>query len=128
MKLDGVPGKGGGATAMIRVEPQKDGSFIVNGGEALNATIKPVAEGGWIFDGTIKFPAHGYTVDKPFVTNMDTMVGNKLQGSTGMTTFTLPFKYPKQMPPTKEPESFPVNLKFDAPAKTQFVVMLMPTL
>ena len=128
MHIVGAPGTGAG-NAVIRVEPGPDGNFTVVGGEGLNGTIKKEAAGGWIFDGTIKFPAKGYSVGTPFATSLDAMKGAKLEkGDGGMTTLTVPFKYPKEKPTQLETETFPVQFKFDAPADTKFVVLLMPGL
>jgi hypothetical protein len=118
----------GAGNATIRAEPQADGSVVVNGGQGLNGKITPEAAGGWTFEGTIKFPAKGYTPGEPFVTSLDIMKGAALQGASDMTTLTIPFKYPpKGAAPQPGEETFPLKLKFDAPKKTTFVVMLLPS-
>lgn len=122
----------GPGNASIRVEPQADGSFVVNGGQALNGTLKRAPEGGWIFDATIKFPTQGYTVGAPFTSGLDDMAlapgGATVEKKNAMTTLTIPFKFPAQGAASAGELAIPINHKFDAPADTKFVVFLLPTL
>ena len=117
--------------ATIRVAKDADGNFSVNGGEGLSGTIKKDPAGGWVFDGTIKFPLKGYSVSEPFATSLDNIVlapgGAALQKQGAQTMVTIPFKYPASGAAAERvEESFPLHLKFDAPADTQFAVFLMP--
>lgn len=130
MKMQEQAGSGPG-NATIRVEKGPDGSFSVNGGEGLSGAITKAPSGGWVFDGTIKFPLKGYTVDTPFVTSLDNMVlapgGAALKKEGAQTMLTIPFKYPARGAAAERvEESFPLHLEFDAPADTQFAVFLLP--
>lgn len=130
MQLKDSAGSGPG-TATIRVAKEPDGNYSVNGGEGLSGKITRNPAGKWVFDGTIKFPLKGYTVDMPFATSLDNMViapgGAALQKEGAQTMLTIPFKYPpKGAAAPREEESFPLHLEFDAPADTQFAVFLLP--
>lgn len=127
MQVQGDPATTAPGTAMVRVEPDGDGKFKVSGGKALSATITRQENGSWLLEGTITFPAKGYVPNEPFATSLDTMQGVNLQKSDAMTTVTIPFKYPPKVDRNAmTEETFPLNYKFDAPATTQFLVMLLP--
>lgn len=111
--------------AVIRVEKAPEGHFLVSGGKGLQGTIKPDPAGGWLFEGTLTFPLKGYKPGEPFAGT----IGNTSASEGPMTTISLPFSYPpKGTDRVEQEEAFPVSLKFDAPANTQFVVFLMPGL
>ena len=111
--------------SVIRVEKAPEGHYKVSGGKGLQGTIKADPAGGWLFEATLSFPFKGYKPGEPFAG----VVGNMPRDEEPMTTISVPFSYPpKGTAKVEEVESFPVKLKFDAPANTQFVVFLMPTL
>jgi len=130
MKMQEEAGSAPG-NATIRVERSPDGHFIVNGGEGLNGTITKNPSGTWVFDGTIKFPLKGYTVETPFATSLDNMIlapgGAALKKEGAQTMLTIPFKYPARgAAADRIEESFPLHLEFDAPPNTEFAVFLLP--
>jgi hypothetical protein len=127
MQVQEDPSTTGPGTATVRVEPDGDGKFKVSGGKALSATITRQEGGSWLLEGSITFPAKGYVPSEPFATSLDTMQGVNLQKSNAMTTVTIPFKYPPKIDRNAmTEESFPLKYKFEAPATTQFLVMLLP--
>jgi len=136
--LDQTPGTGRG-TAMITVRPEPDGSYTVSGGDGIKGVIKPQVAGSdsWVFDGTITFPLTGYTVGEPFAANLGAspnMPAGAIAPSPDgreapMTTLTIPFKYPPNVQQAEAtPQTTPLHFTFKAPAKTGFVVYLMPSL
>lgn len=127
MQVQADPSTTAPGTATVRVEPDGEGKFKVSGGKALSATITRKEGGSWLLEGTITFPAQGYVPGKPFATSLDTMQGVNLQKSSAMTTVTIPFTYPPKIDRNAmTEESFPLNYTFEAPATTQFLVMLLP--
>ena len=126
MKFQVLPRAGESeGNAVIRVEKAPEGHYIVSGGKGLQGTIKAEANGAWLFEATLSFPLKGYIPGEPFAG----LVANISKAEGPTTTISVPFSYPpKGTARVEETESFPVKLKFDAPANTQFVVFLMPTL